>query len=188
MNPTRTSHGMSRRALLGWLAAAAVPASARVTPTAPEVADGLPGARLQGSGRLSVFGLHVYDIRLWVGEGFSAESFGQQPLAIEIEYARTLSGRKMAERSLDEMRRHATPSASQRAEWLAAMQRAFPDVGPGERLTGVHRPGASVRFFHNGSLRAEIDDPAFGPTFFAIWLSPKTSEPKLRLALLGSAA
>ena len=45
-----------------------------MTPTAPEVADGLPGARLQGSGRLSVFGLHVYDIRLWVGEGFSAEA------------------------------------------------------------------------------------------------------------------
>ena len=47
-------------------------------------------ARLQGAGRLAFLGLAVYDIRLWVGEGFSAETFAQRPLAIEIEYARSL--------------------------------------------------------------------------------------------------
>ena len=31
-------------------------------------------------------------------------------------------------------------------------------------------------------------DAAFAAAFFAIWLSPKTSEPKLRQALLGSGA
>jgi hypothetical protein len=43
-----------------------------------------------------------------------------------------------------------------------------------------------VRFFHNGKLRADVTDPDFARAFIAIWLSPKTSEPKLRLALLGS--
>jgi hypothetical protein len=37
----------------------------------------------------------------------------------------------------------------------------------------------------NGDPLGEIADPAFGPAFFAIWLHPETSAPKLRSALLG---
>ncbi len=154
----------------------------------PELAVALPGARLQGAGRMVFLGLHICDIRLWVSPGFSAESFAQGALAIEIEYARALAGRRIAERSLDEMQRIAPITAEQRAEWLAALTRALPDVTPGERLTGLHLPGQGVRFFHNGRLHAELPDAAFGRAFFAIWLSPKTSEPKLRLALLGPGA
>ena len=68
------------------------------------------------------------------------------------------------------------------------MTQAFPDVNPGERLTGLFWPDEGVRFFHNGRLRADIADAEFARKFFAIWLSPKSSQPKLRLALLGSAA
>ncbi len=176
---------LSRRALLAGLACAAAPAWAAL-PSLPESIAGLPGVRLQGSGRMSVFGLHVYDIRLWVGEGFTAQAFAQRPLAIEIEYARALAGSRMAERSLDEMRRIAPIDAGQGSTWLASMKQAFPDVIEGDRLIGLHRPGEGVRFFHNGKLRADVADPDFARAFFAIWLSPKTSEPKLRLALLGA--
>ena len=61
--------------------------------------------------------------------GFSwTETFAQRPLAIEIEYARSLSGLRMAERSLDEMQRIAPLSAEQRAAWFVGMKQAFPDV------------------------------------------------------------
>ena len=176
----------SRRALLAWLAAAAVPALA-TSPPLPELAAALAGARLQGSGRLAFFGIHIYDIRLWVGEGFTARtSFEQRPLAIEIEYARALTGRRMAERSLEEMQRIAAIPAAQASDWLASMKRAFPDVSGGDRLIGLYRPGEGARFFHNGKLRADVPDPDFARAFFSIWLSPRTSEPKLRLALLGT--
>ena len=178
---------LSRRALLGWLAVAAVPAGAAALPL-PELAPGLPGARLQGSGRLAFFGLHIYDIRLWVSEGFTALTYEQSPLAIEIEYARALAGHRIAERSLEEMQRIAPVPAAQGSAWLASMRQAFPDVRDGDRMTGLHRPGEGVRFFHNGKLRADVADPDFARAFFAIWLSPRTSEPKLRLALLGSGA
>jgi hypothetical protein len=36
----------------------------------------------------------------------------------------------------------------------------------------------------NGQPLGEIRDAEFARRFFAIWLSPQTSEPKLRLALL----
>jgi len=175
----------SRRALLVWLAAAAAPVLA-TSPTLPELAAGLADARLQGSGRLAFFGLHIYDIRLWVGEGFTAQTFEQRPLAIEIEYAHALPGRRMAERSLEEMQRIAAIPAAQASDWLASMKRAFPDVSGGDRLIGLYRPGEGARFFHNGKLRADVPDPDFARAFFSIWLSPRTSEPKLRLALLGT--
>jgi Chalcone isomerase-like len=190
MSQVALRSGVSRRGLLAglaWIGMTAAPAWANRA-SLPELATGLPGARLQGAGRLAFLGLAVYDIRLWVGEGFSAETFAQRPLAIEIEYARSLSGLRMAERSLDEMHRIAPLSAAQREAWFIAMKQAFPDVVKGDRLTGLYRPGADARFFLNGTLRAEVPDADFARTFFAIWLSPKTSEPRLRLALLGSGA
>lgn len=161
---------------LGAAAQAAVPA---------EVAAELPGARLQGSGRLTFFGLHVYDARLWVRDGFEAPRFESVPFALELEYARTLYGRLIAQRSLEEMKRGGAIDDPRAQRWLAEMNRTFPDVAKDDRLTGVHRPGESARFFVNGTLRAEWHDTELARRFFAIWLGPQTSEPALRAALLG---
>ncbi len=161
---------------VGAIAQPAVPA---------EVAAELPGARLLGSGRLTYFALHIYDARLWVGDGFAADNFSKLPLALELEYARTLFGKLIAERSLDEMKRAGGFSDEQGQRWLAAMTQTFPDVNKGDRLTGVHRPGEAAAFFLNGKPRGEIRDADFARRFFGIWLSPQTSEPKLRTALLG---
>ena len=51
-------------------------------------------------------------------------------------------------------------------------------------LTGVHVPDSAARFFLNGKFVGEIRDAEFARLFFGIWLSPRTSEPKLRNALL----
>jgi Chalcone isomerase-like len=65
------------------------------------------------------------------------------------------------------------------------MTQLFPDVRGGDRLTGVQRPGQAARFFLNGVLRGEVPDADFTRLFFGIWLSPRTSEPRLRAQLLG---
>lgn len=178
---------IARRALLAGLGAVlAAPRWAAARVPQPELAAWLPGARLQGQARMSFIGLAVYDIRLWVSDGFDAAAFEQHPLALEIEYARRFAGRQLAERSLAEMQRVASISPAQREAWLAAMLGAFPDVQSGERLTGVHRPAQGARFLHDGRREVEVADPAFARAFFAIWLSPRTSEPRLRSALLGA--
>jgi len=65
--PVFGTFGLNRRAAL--LALAAAPFALRSqTNVPPEVASNLPGARLRGSGRMTFFGLHVYDIRLRGGE------------------------------------------------------------------------------------------------------------------------
>jgi hypothetical protein len=171
-----------------WLARGAqAQAQSAAVAVPPEVAADLPGARLQGSGRLTFFGLRVYDIRLWLGEAPGGRDPALLPLALELEYARKLSGRQIAERSLAEMKGIGEFDAAQGERWLTAMLELFPDVSAGDRITGVQRPGDTARFHVNGRYRGEVRDPAFTRLFFGIWLSPRTSEPNLRDALLGDA-
>lgn len=176
----------ARRALLLaggalWLPA---PALARSTPP-PEVVAELPGARLQGEGRLRWLGLHVYDALLWTQRPLDTDGLERMPLAIELRYARALRGPLIAERSIAEMRRVGEFGDDQAQRWLAALAQLIPDVTAGERITGVHRPGEGARFHTNGRFAGEVRDAAFARLFFAIWLSPRTSEPALRRALLG---
>lgn len=182
-----------RRHMLAALSAAAlavtVPMARANAPAAiprpREVETELPGAQLRGQGRLRFLGLSVYDARLWVAEGFEPAAYGLAPVALELVYARRLVGRMIAERSLDEMQRTPGITPEQATRWLDAMKGVFPDVTQGDRITGVHRPGVSARIFVNASLRGEIADADFARRFFGIWLSPSTSEPGLRQALLG---
>ena len=176
----------TRRALLLGLALAAPCARANLSPP-PEVTAALPGARLQGSGRLTFLGLHIYDARLWIADDFTAERFDRQALALELQYARPLYGRLIAERSLEEMKRVGGFSEEQAQRWLGAMKQTFPDVNKGDRITGVQQPQEAARFFHNGTLRGELRDADFARRFFGIWLAPQTSEPGLRQSLLGPA-
>ena len=153
----------------------------------PEVATDLPGARLQGRGRLTFLTLHVYDIRLWTLAPLRAADTERSPLALEIEYARGLKGPLIAERSIDEMMRVGSFSVADGERWLAAMTALFPNGRAGDRITGVHQPGTGARFHVNGRFVGEVREAEFARLFFAIWLSPRTSEPRLRQALLGSA-
>jgi hypothetical protein len=177
--------GLSRRSALVAVASLTCSLRAQATAMPAEVASELAASKLLGAGRLTWFGLSVYDARLWAGERFSAAQFEREPLALEIQYARTLQGKQIAERSLAEMQRFGPTSEADAARWLASMVQLFPDVTAGDRLTGVHRPGEAARFYFNGKLRGEVRETDFARRFFGIWLSPQTSEPKLRLALLG---
>ena len=161
---------------LGWAQTAAVAPPA-------ELATDLPDARLRGSALMRFFGLHIYDIRLWTAA--AAADPAQPPLALELIYGRKLVGEQIASRSLDEMRRVGSPSEAQASRWRAAMGQLFPDVVAGDRLTGVMRSDGVARFHFNGQLRGEIADADFSRLFFGIWLSPRTSEPRLRAQLLG---
>jgi Chalcone isomerase-like len=177
--------GFSRRNALAALAALTCAPRAWATPMPAEVASELAASRLHGAGRMTWFGMSVYDARLWAFDRFSAAQFEREPLALELQYARALQGKQIAERSLVEMQRFGPISEADAARWLASMTQLFPDVSTGDRLTGVHRPGEATRFYFNGKLRGEVRETDFARRFFGIWLSPQTSEPKLRLALLG---
>ncbi|MDB5964942.1 MAG: hypothetical protein JWQ72_1442 [Polaromonas sp.] len=180
-------------------AAPAAPA-ASATPAAPartviasvedmrhELKELLPQNRLIGKGRLTYFGFQVYDARLWAEPGFKADSLASEPFALELAYLRDFANTDVAERSILEMRRSAPISDAQAQAWIAEMVRAIPSVRKGDRIMGVYRPGVGASFLVNGKPSGDIRDAAFARLFFGIWLSPQTSEPRLRSALLAGA-
>jgi Chalcone isomerase-like len=181
------SSGLSRRAVLAAAVAGPVVVRATTASTPPaEVSAALPGAVLQGRGRLRYFGLHIYDAALWSAARVSASDAHNAPLALELRYARKLSGPQIAERSLQEMKHVGDVSEADGPRWLEAMKGLFPDVESGDRITGIHRPGVGAAFFVNGRAAGEVRDAQFAQLFFGVWLSPRTSQPALRSALLGT--
>ena len=152
------------------------------------VARHLGDAQLAGRGRLTWFGFHVYDAHLYANDPLDPRDPTGQPFALELRYARNLSGASIAEASREEMARLQVGSEAQRATWHAQMVRIFPDVGDGQRLAGVNLPGRGVRFYFDGRFVGAIEDPGFAPAFFAIWLDERTRLPKLRRQLLAGAA
>jgi hypothetical protein len=108
----------------------------------------------------------------------------QFPFALELQYLRKLEGASIASRSIDEMRRLGSFSDAQAQSWLAAMRELFPNVGVGERITGVNLPGEGAEFWVNGQRVGVVKDVNFARLFFGIWLDERTSEPKMRAQLL----
>jgi hypothetical protein len=164
--------------------------AASAAPRAPaELGPFLPAGanwRPRGTGPLRVFLFRVYDATLWtVTEGANVLG-GAAPYALDIVYNTAVKSEDIVNTSIIEMARLRNVSSQATINaWTAAMKRAFPDVASGDRLVGVHVPRTGVRFFHNGKLTAEVNDPAFSEAFFAIWLDEQTKRPELRRALLG---
>jgi hypothetical protein len=151
-------------------------------PPLAELSTSEAEARQLGQGRMRWFGLLLYDAALWVS---GAEWRWDRPFALDLRYARDFQGRKLADASVDEMRRLGIGDDARLEKWRAVMVAAFPDVRKGQHITGVHLPGIGVEFFHEDRSTGVVRDTEFARAFFSIWLDPRTREPKLRAALLG---
>jgi hypothetical protein len=157
---------------------------------APAAAVELPAAactllqtcRMIGQGQLRWWGFHVYDAALWSPSG---RWQAQAPYALDIRYARRVTGAQLAETSVDELRRLGIGDEAALTRWGAAMRKLFPDVAPGSRLIGVHVPQRGALFYSATAYLGAIEEPEFARGFFAIWLDPRTQTPDLRAALLG---
>lgn len=144
----------------------------------------LPGATPWGQGQMRFLGLRIYDARLWASPQFEAADFGAHPLALELSYHRAFTGAAIAQRSIEEIKRQGDLAPAQAQRWQRALAAVLPDVQPGERLTGLYQPGLGMRLWHGQQALGAIDDAELARRFFGIWLSPRTSEPGLRSALL----
>jgi Chalcone isomerase-like len=142
-------------------------------------------AKLLGQSRLVVYGFNIYDAKLWVEPGFSPVNFTNQGFALELRYLRSFNGASISERSLKEMRRLGQVSDEKAAQWLALMKQTFPDIKKGDQLIGLHQSDGSASFILNSKVIGQVQDEEFNRLFFGIWLSPQSSEPKMRSELLG---
>ena len=159
----------------------AVTASASSLPE--PISRDVTGLSVRGEGVLRFFGLKVYDIRLWT----QMKSFTHtEPFALELVYDLAINGKDIAERSVKEMRAQGISDEAKLRRWGEEMTKIFPDIKQGNTLIGVSIPGKEARFYSREKLLATVPDPEFAKAFFDIWLSEKSSEPKLRAKLLGA--
>lgn len=142
------------------------------------------GLQEAGQGELRFFGLKVYEARLYVPAQTRLSQLLDRPFALELRYSRRFEGADIARRSIEEIEGLGLLDLAQRERRLQELRTLFPSVNAGDRLLGVYRPQASSPFFFNDQPIGEIVDSRFAEQFFRIWLDPKTSEPRLREALV----
>lgn len=142
----------------------------------------IPTARMVGQSRLKMYFFKIYDAILYAPNG----QFDQtQPFALSLGYLRDFDGADIAQRSINEMRDLGYRNTAQLAQWLIQMELSFPNIIAGDVLTGVVDEQQHTRFYFNGKPTHTVADPEFTQAFFAIWLDSKTSQPKMRIQLLG---
>lgn len=143
-----------------------------------------PDARLHGEIRFRYWGFHAYDAQLWVRPGFDAQRHMASPFALCLTYARQLDALAISERAIEEIERQTRVTPELEKRWMGLLMKSMATVQPGDRLTGVNLPPDRANFFHNARPTAEMADATLVPLFFGIWLSPQTSQPGMRKALL----
>lgn len=171
---------MYRVSLLAFMLFISTPVLAQETPQF--ILKTIPSAQKVGEGRLTYLFKDIYDAKLYAPSG---NFTGAPPFAIKIDYKVSITGEKIANISIDEMRKQGYKNELMLATWFNEMKKIFPDVEDGISITGIYINATETLFFQNNKFLGKITDPEFGKQFFGIWLNEQTSQPKLRQALLG---
>ncbi|WP_353397485.1 chalcone isomerase family protein [Hydrogenophaga sp. 5NK40-0174] len=140
---------------------------------------------VRGRTLFKVWGFEIYFATLKAPPGFVPDLYAETPFSLTLEYRRSFTGVDIARRSIEEMQKQSALSEEEAKRWGLQLQQLFPDVAKGDSITGRYVPGKGADFTLNGRALGRIDDPALAQRFFAIWLSPRTSEPEMRQALIG---
>ena len=134
-----------------------------------------------GRVRFSVLFWKVYDSRLLTLTGDYDEN--SYPKQLEITYLRDIDKQDLVDNT-EKQWQHLNYSAEQYREYLPWLSEVWPDIKKGQQLSIVVDQDTS-QFYFNGQAIGQPRSRTFGDMFLAIWLSPNTSEPKLRTELIG---
>lgn len=138
--------------------------------------------KIVGQGRLSFLAWDIYDATLFAEQGEWKE---QKSFALELSYLRDIEGKKIASKSIDEIRSQGLNDEIKLAAWYSQMVDIFPNVSDGTNLIGICDYNNHAIFYNGNEYLGAINDPEFSKYFFDIWMGEGTSEPQLRSALLG---
>jgi len=145
------------------------------------VAPYVPDADLVGEYHFTFLFWDIYDASFYAPNGRYAKD---QSFALRLDYLRHLTGEKIAERTIMEMRNQGFADEEKLSLWQQSMIDLLPDVEKGDSIIGIRDDRDRAIFYLNGSRLGLVDDPAFSRAFFDIWLSEKTSQPQMRQKLL----
>ena len=136
----------------------------------------------RGSATLRVLFWDIYESTLLTPNGDWSPDI--RPLQLDIRYLRNIESTKLVEQTRKEWQSQGIAS-EQHDSWLTVLEGFWPNVTPGDVISLLVDPEGRSFFSFNGDHIGSIEEAGFGEDFTGIWLSPSTSRPKLREALIG---
>ncbi|ACA87046.1 conserved hypothetical protein [Shewanella woodyi ATCC 51908] len=141
-----------------------------------------------GEGEMDYLFWTIYRAELYVESlPYQEESF---PKALKIEYYRDIDSDDLIDATKDQWL-HLGINQALINQWTAELPTIWPDISKGDELIiYVSKDGEST--FYSGQegqtvkRLGQVDDNQFGRAFLDIWLSEKTTKPKLRAKLMGN--
>jgi hypothetical protein len=147
-----------------------------------EVQAELGAAKALGRATFRWLGVQLYDATLYTppATGFD----WQEPLALELVYARSVGGSVLLDSTLAELER----IEGRQPDHPAIRQKlmgCFRDVDANDRYVASAGSADAVSFWLNGSRTCEISHPELKRRFLGIWLSDQSRAVKSARALRG---
>jgi hypothetical protein len=136
-----------------------------------------------GSSLFTYFIWDIYQSKLLTTSAQYPVQYISDSVLYEIKYFKPISATKLVEKTAEQWQ-HLGYSATRYEGYLSTLKIMWPDIKPNDTLTLVIKNQKSA-FYYNKKLIGVIASKDFGVMFLDIWLSENTSEPELRLALLG---
>lgn len=133
-----------------------------------------------GESKFSWLFWDIYNISLW-SETLPYES-GQLPVRLEITYLRDITRQELIDNTIDQWKKQ---GVAWEKNWIVQLKDIWPDINTDNTLSLSLTHQKESLFYFNGEFIGSITDAKFSQAFIDIWLSEKTTEPKLRLKLLG---
>lgn len=140
--------------------------------------------KLVGQGQFSYLFWDLYQAQLYTKDGAWGSYQQSVPVVLKLTYQRDISKVDFIEATVDQWEHLQGKVTTQHKDWAKQLDKLWTDVKKGDQLSCVLLTDGHVEFYFNDKLLGTIKDPAFGPAFLDIWLSDKTSAPKLRRQLL----
>ena len=141
-----------------------------------------PDLQAVGTGVLKVFFMDIYSLTLHSRERNYQVS---DHFALEFNYIKSVSKKTIVDASTDELSKAPNVNALELEAWRQMLEKGINDMQAGEKASVVFSKSGNVEFWSENREPVLFQDRKFAENFAAIWLGPKTSHPKLRLALLG---
>lgn len=141
------------------------------------------GLKLVGEGKMSFLFWDVYLARLYTPSGDYKNTLS--PMALEFNYLMDIEAKDLIEETVNQWRKQKMQQHEDEKLWTEQLFAIWPDVAEGDQLLFVVDENHHSRFYHNQNLVGTIESKDFSKRFSAIWLSEKTTAPKVRKKLLG---
>lgn len=135
-----------------------------------------------GQTTFSVLFWDIYTSKLQTSTGRYPLQDNAQSLLYQIEYLADISSKDLIQRTVEQWQHLGVPEETYQP-FVPELAQLWPDIRDGDSLALLVRQQRSA-FYFNGNYIGDIANTEFSGLFLDIWLSEKTSQPKLRQELL----